>query len=101
MHISIVGVAGSGKTTLFQALSGSHGGQATNGTSLVTIDVPDERLDLLTKIFNPRKTVYSRIELADTVAIREGELKNETLDAKSLQQIRNSDALLVALRHFD
>ena len=101
MHISIIGAAGSGKTMLFRALSGSHEGGATNGTSLVTIDVPDERLDLLTKMFNPRKTVYSRIELADTVAIREGELKNETLDAKSLQQIRNSDALLVVLRHFD
>jgi len=35
------------------------------------------------------------------VAIREGELKNETLDAKSLQQIRHSDAVLVVLRHFD
>lgn len=101
MHISIIGAVGSGKTMLFRALSGSHEGGATNGTSLVTIDVPDERLDLLTKMFNPRKTVYSRIELADTVAIREGELKNETLDAKSLQQIRNSDALLVVLRHFD
>jgi ribosome-binding ATPase len=101
MHISIVGSVGSGKTTLFRALAGHCAGGAANGTSLVTIDVPDERLDLLTKMFNPRKTVYSRIELADTVAIREGELKNETLDAKSLQQIRNSDALLVVLRHFD
>jgi len=101
MHISIVGIAGSGKTTLFRAMSGSHEGGPANGTSLVTIDVPDQRLDLLTKMFNPRKTVYSRIELADTVAIREGELKNETLDAKSLQQIRNSDALIVVLRHFD
>jgi|MudIll2142460700_1097286.scaffolds.fasta_scaffold36199_2 hypothetical protein len=101
MHISIVGAPSSGKTMLFRALSGSYEGGVANGASLVTIDVPDERLDLLTKMFNPRKTVYSRIELADTVAIREGELKNETLDAKSLQQIRNSDALLVVLRHFD
>lgn len=101
MHISIVGTPGSGKTTLFRALSGSADKASANGTSLVTIDVPDERLDLLTKMFNPKKTVYARIELADTVAIREGQLKNETLDAKSLQQIRNSDALLVVLRHFD
>ncbi|MBP1732691.1 MAG: ribosome-binding ATPase, partial [Deltaproteobacteria bacterium] len=69
MHISIVGAPSSGKTMLFRALSGSYEGGVANGASLVTIDVPDERLDLLTKMFNPRKTVYSRIELADTVAI--------------------------------
>jgi ribosome-binding ATPase len=105
MYISIVGTAGSGKTTLFKALAenksnGPRNG-ANNASPLVTIEVPDERLDALTKIFNPKKTVYSRIEVADTVAIREGEVKNETLDAKSLQWMRKSDAILLIVRHFD
>jgi hypothetical protein len=101
MYISIIGTAGAGKTTLFRALAGSAPNNNGNGSSLATIDVPDERVDTLTKIFNPKKTVYSRIEVADTVAIREGEARSETLDAKSLQQMRSSDALLLALRHFD
>ncbi len=103
MYISLVGTAGSGKTTLFKVLAGgsSNGGAAGNGSMLTTIDVPDERLEELTKVFNPKKTVYSRIEVADTVAIREGEIKNETLDAKSLQQIRKSDAILLVLRQFE
>ncbi len=101
MYISVVGTAGSGKTTLFTALACGSGSSAANGCTLTTIDVPDDRLDALVKIFNPKKTVYSRIEVADTVAIREGEIKNETLDAKSLQQMRRSDAILLVLSYFN
>jgi ribosome-binding ATPase len=101
MYISVVGTAGSGKTTLFTALACDSGNGTANGCTLTTIEVPDDRLDALAKIFNPKKTVYSRIEVADTVAIREGEIKNETLDAKSLEQMRRSDAILLVLRHFD
>src|SRR5271157_623743 len=100
MYITIVGTAGSGKTTLFRALAKGNGNGAENGSPLTTIEVPDERLDTLSKIFNPKKTVYSRIEVSDTVAIREGEVKNETLDSKSLQQMRRSDAMLLVLRQF-
>ncbi|MCG6537900.1 MAG: 50S ribosome-binding GTPase, partial [Syntrophales bacterium LBB04] len=100
MYISVVGTAGSGKTTLFRALSDGNGNGTGNGSLLATIEVPDERLDALVKIFNPKKTVYSRIEVADTAAIREGEIKNETLDPKSLQQMRRSDAVLLVVRHF-
>jgi len=101
MYISIIGKAGSGKTTLFQALSGIA--NPTNGGfhGIVAIDVPDERLEYLTSVFNPRKTVYARVELSDTVAIDEGDLKNETINQKSLQQLRSSDAFLLVLRNFD
>ncbi|OPY82045.1 MAG: Ribosome-binding ATPase YchF [Syntrophorhabdus sp. PtaU1.Bin153] len=100
MYISIIGKAGSGKTTLFQALSG---GVAPGGGSggIVSIDVPDERLDYLTGVFQPKKTVYARIELSDTAAIDEGDLKNETMNQKSLQQMRLSDAFLLLLAKFD
>ncbi len=101
MFVSIIGTPASGKTTFFKALSGANGNGGNNGHPSVRIEVPDERIDALTKIFNPRKTTYSRLDVTDTVAIREGEVKNETLDAKSLQQIRQSDAVLLVLRHFD
>ena len=101
MFVSIIGTPASGKTTLFKALSGATRQRGENGHPSVRIEVPDERIDALTKIFNPRKTTYSRLDVTDTVAIREGEVKNETLDAKSLQQIRQSDAVLLVLRHFD
>ena len=101
MYISIIGKAGSGKTTLFSALSGMTSPTSGGSHGIVSIDVPDERLDYLTSVFNPRKTVYARVELSDTVAIDEGDLKNETINQKSLQQLRSSDAFLLVLRGFD
>jgi len=103
MLISIIGNAGCGKTTLFQALSGidMSSQRAVNPGSITTIDVPDERLDALTKIFRPKKTVYARIEAADSAAIREGDAKNETMNPKMLHQLRFSDAFLLVLRCFD
>lgn len=101
MFVSIIGTPQSGKTTFFKALTGVNGNGNGNGHPSVRIEVPDERVDALARIFSPRKTTYSRLDVTDTVAIREGELKNETLDAKSLQQIRQSDAVLLVLRHFD
>ncbi len=100
MQISIIGTAGCGKTTLFQALSGQAGSGAAQNT-IATIDVPDERLEKLTEIFKPKKTVYTRIEISDTVSIEEGELQNETINPKTLRQMRTSDAFILVLRYFD
>ena len=102
MHISIIGNPSSGKTTLFQALSGiKNDGGYSDKTSLAMIDVPDERLEVLTKIFKPKKTVYARIELADTVAIEEGNVQKGTISAKTLQQMRTSDAFILIVSCFD
>ncbi|HEX2964993.1 MAG TPA: DUF933 domain-containing protein [Syntrophorhabdaceae bacterium] len=102
MYISIIGNAGSGKTTLFQALSGIRNeGGYSDKANLAIIDVPDERVDALTKIFKPKKTVYARIELADTVAIEEGNVQKGTISAKTLQQMRTSDAFILTVAYFD
>ena len=100
MHISIIGTAGSGKSTLFQALSGIKNDNPSHAATLATIDVPDERLENLTRIFSPKKTVYARIELSDTVPIGKDDLRNETIQAKSLQQMRLCDALLLILPRY-
>jgi len=101
MYISIIGSAGSGKTTLFQALSGIKNANSATANTIATIDVPDERLERLAKIFNPRKTVYGRIEMSDTATIEEGDVKNETISPKAIQKMRTSDAFILVLRHFD
>lgn len=101
MHLSIIGAPGCGKTTLFTALSGIAVGNKPGGDHLGVIDVPDDRIDELVKIFKPRKTVYTRITLADTLGIVQGDSKNDAAGTKNLQQIRTGDALLLALRDFD
>jgi ribosome-binding ATPase len=101
MHLSIIGAQGCGKTTIFQALSGLAIENRSAGDHIAVIDVPDDRIDQLVKIFKPRKTIYSRITLADTVAVAEGDIKKEGGAAKNIQQMRGSDALLLTLRDFD
>ncbi len=101
MYLSIIGSPACGKTTLFTAMSGIAADGGQNKSNVAVVDVPDERVDRLTAIFHPKKTVYGRIEVADTDSIREGDMKSEAIPAKQLQQMRLSDAFLVVLKNFD
>ncbi len=100
MNISIIGTSGSGKSTLFQALSGISTMGSPNPTTLATIEVPDERLDRLTEIFKRKTTVHAGVRLSDMPPIAKDDVKNETVPAKSLQQMRLSDAFLLVLQSF-
>jgi GTP-binding protein YchF len=101
MYLSISGSPGCGKTTLFTAMSAVRPSTGGKSAGVAVIDVPDERIDRLTAIFRPRKTVYGRIEICDTESIREGVMKTDAVAAKQLQEMRLSDAFLVVLKHFD
>src|SRR5208283_720206 len=79
----------------------SAGSSATNNANIAIVEVPDERLDRLSAIFHPKKTVYGRIEVCDMASIHEGDMKNETVPAKQLQQMRLSDAFLLVLDNFE
>lgn len=99
MKIGIVGFAGSGKTTLFNALTGQEQPTGFGGTkvNLGRIKVPDPRLDRLVELNNPRSTVYADITFADVPGGR-GE---QSLDPQTLGRIREMDALAQVLRGFD
>lgn len=102
MYISVIGPARSGKSTLFQALSGVESARGfSDGDNIISIDVPDVRVDELTRIFKPKKSTCARIELADTVAISEGNVKDSTINAKTLQKMRMSDAFILTLNNFE
>jgi hypothetical protein len=102
MHLSIIGSPLCGKTTLFKALAGSEGRAGGQGKAgVAVIDVPDERVDRLSRIFHPKKTVYGRIEVCDTDSIHEGDMKAGAVPAGLLRQMRPADAFIVVLNHFD
>jgi ribosome-binding ATPase len=101
MHLSIIGSQGCGKTALFNAFSGMNQEKGSGGSTIAIVEVPDERLNKLTEIYKPKKTVHGRIEISDIASIAEGDMKNETVPAKQLQQMRLSDAFLLVLRNFD
>jgi GTP-binding protein YchF len=100
MKIGLVGLPKSGKTTLFNLLTGSNvptsryeTGRAELHTGVAR--VPDERVDRLTAIFHPRKTTYATFEVVDLAGIARGERGG--LEAK---EFRNADALLHVVRAF-
>ena len=90
---------GSGRSTLFRALSG--GGAGTSRVEVAAIDVPDERVDKLSAIFKPKKTTYVRIDVRDTAGIAQGDLKDEKANTKLLLQLRESDACFLVLGAFE
>jgi GTP-binding protein YchF len=100
MKIGLVGLPKSGKTTLFNLLTGSaiatsryDAGRAELHTGVAR--VPDPRVDRLSALFKPKKTTYATFEVVDLAGIEKGE--HAGLEAK---EFRNADALLHVVRAF-
>jgi ribosome-binding ATPase len=107
MQIAIVGLAGSGKTTVFNTLTRGHaetGGFGGMELHVGVVKVPDERLDQLAGIFKPKKIVQADVTYVDLPAppaSTEGHVGTEDLPAEHLARLRDSDALLHVVRAFE
>jgi len=100
MKIGLVGLPKSGKTTLFNLLTGSSVATARYDTGRAELHtgvarVPDSRVDVLRSLFNPKKTTYASFEVVDLAGIAKGERAG--LETK---EFRNADALLHVVRAF-
>lgn len=106
MHVAIIGLANSGKTTVFNALTGAaiettsySSGQLE--PNLSTVKVPDERLDVLTRMFNPRKTVHADVQYVDVAGISRDQQERQGLPPALLNYLSGADALLHVVRAFE
>ncbi|HEX9886259.1 MAG TPA: DUF933 domain-containing protein [Longimicrobiales bacterium] len=100
MKIGLVGFAGSGKTTVFNAMTGLEVPVGFGGdVRLGVVRVPDERIDVLSKIFSPKKTTYAEMSFCDVPGEHGADKKG--LSPRGLQQIRDQEALCLVLRDFD
>ncbi len=106
MKLGIIGLTNIGKTTLFNAITKSH--IATNKSLFSTINpnigvvaVPDERLNKLTEIFKPKKTIPAYIEFVDIAGLVKGSGRGEGMGNKFLVQLREVDALIHVIRFFE
>lgn len=104
MQIGIIGLPTSGKTTVFNALTHGHaetsigGGRkdANRGIALV----PDDRVDFLAKLHNPKKITYASVEFTDVAGLTKGSGKEKGFSNEFLGHLRDMEALLIVIRVF-
>lgn len=104
MQIGLVGLQYSGKTTLFNTLAKIQedlASAAKEEAKLEVVKVPDERLDKLTVMFNPKKKVNATIEVYDTPGLRMSDDGKVKITSQFLNYVKNNDALFYVVRQFE
>jgi GTP-binding protein YchF len=102
MKIGLVGFPGSGKTTVFNALTGldadtGYGGAKPGTQNLGVVRVPDDRVDQLAQLYSPKKITYAEMTFCDIA----GGTASRELDRGVLNSMREMDALCQVLRAFE
>ncbi|SYZ74570.1 Ribosome-binding ATPase YchF [Candidatus Zixiibacteriota bacterium] len=102
MKLGIIGLPQSGKTTLFNAASGQTEavGDYSRATHRAIIKVPDERLDNLSTLVDPKKITYAEIEFLDAAGFS-GKGKETKGDLEITPELRMMDALVIVLDYFN
>lgn len=104
MRLGIIGLPQSGKTTVFNALTRTDqpitmsGGRFDVHTAVV--DVPDERVDKLSAMFKPEKTIYAKVTYADIAGL-EGSASKSGISGQLLNQLGQMDGFVHVVRSFE
>jgi len=109
MKLGIIGLPQSGKTTIFNALTrGNAPTTASAGRMEVhqaVVDVPDPRVDKLSGMFNPKKTIYTKVTYADIAGLETGSANSQGarsgISGQLLNQLNQMDGLILVVRAFE
>jgi GTP-binding protein YchF len=103
MKIAVTGLSNSGKTTVFNALTGMGVETTAYATTsgdphMGVVKVPDERIWKLSEVFSPKKTTPSTVQYVDYLGLTKGDLKQ---NRKVFELVKDSDALVHVVRAFE
>jgi ribosome-binding ATPase len=103
MKLAITGLSNSGKTTVFNALTGQNIEATTYATvsgepHYGVVRVPDERVDRLAEIFKPQKTTHATVEYVDYIGLTKGDVVQNN---KVFELIKDADAIVHVVRAFE
>ncbi len=103
MKLGIIGLPQTGKTTLFNALTGKDAPTTASAgrfeVHTAVVDVPDPRVDVLSKMYNPKKTAYAKVTYADIAGLDGSGQGN--ISGQLLNQIAQMDGLIHVVRCFE
>ncbi len=105
MQIGIIGLPQTGKTTLFQALAGGEKAVSAYTSGKLEIhtavaEIPDPRVDRLSRIFQPKKTIYAKVTFADIAGLDKG-VSKKGLPGAFINLLGQMDAFAHVVRAFD
>jgi GTP-binding protein YchF len=106
MKLGIIGLPSSGKTTIFNALTRGNAptGQSMGGRFEVltaVVDVRDQRVDILSQMFKPKKTTYARITYTDIAGLKKGASQSGGLTPDLLNHLAGLDGFVQVVRAFE
>ena len=102
MKLGIIGLPQSGKTTIYNALTRNNTPTTASAGRIEVhtgvVDVPDKRIDILSKMFNPKKTIYAKVTYADIAGL-DGSSKG--ISGSLLNTLSQMDAFVHVVRCFE
>ncbi len=105
MNIGLIGLQKSGKTTIFNALTGQDA-EVSDYVSqkvepnMAVVDVRDSRIDRLSAMYEPKRTIYATVEFVDFAGLSAGAAEHGVFSGEAMQMVKNADALCVVIRNF-
>ena len=105
MKIGLIGLANSGKTTIFNALTRLEAPVTAHKNvrvepNVAVVEVADSRIGRLSEMYRPNKTIYATVEFIDVEGVREGAARNGLFSSAATGLMRTADALALVVRHF-
>src|SRR5713226_1265661 len=102
-RVGILGLPGSGKTTVFEILllgAGAAPPGAAGREHVGVVRVPDQRVDRLAALYRPKKTTYAQIQFVDSAAAGHASARTAAKGVDLFSSVRICDALMAVVRDF-